>query len=108
MKLPIDTTGLTFLLMGAAAPVLDFDTKQAKGDENGVPLYAVPVGVMGADNPELITVKVPGAPTGLTPGQPVRLADLVAQPWAMGDRNGVSFRASRITAAAMGGGGKEG
>lgn len=99
MKLPIDVSGLTFLLMGAAAPVRDYETKQAKGDDNGVPLYQVPIGVMGADTPELITVKVPGEPSGLALGQPVRLSGLVAQPWAMGDRNGVSFRASRITAA---------
>jgi len=43
MRLPIDTTTVKFAAAGPAEPVLDFETRQPKTDENGVPLFNVPV-----------------------------------------------------------------
>jgi hypothetical protein len=37
MRLPIDTTGLTFLLVRDVEPVRDFETKRVKADTDGVP-----------------------------------------------------------------------
>jgi hypothetical protein len=37
---------------------------------------------------------------GLVPGQPVVLAELTAQPWSIGDKSGVAFRAVGIESAA--------
>jgi hypothetical protein len=48
---------------------------------------------------EIIGVKVPGELPELPQGATVRVVGLVATPWAMGDRNGVAFRASRIEPA---------
>jgi hypothetical protein len=49
---------------------------------------------------EIIAVKVPGQPgPGIRQGHPVKVVGLVAQPWAMGDRSGVAFRAARIESA---------
>ena len=45
MKLPIDTVGLTFMCASEPEPVLDFETKNPKADENGEPLYGLQVGV---------------------------------------------------------------
>jgi hypothetical protein len=39
---------------------------------------------------------VPGLPSGLRQGHPVKVSGLVAQPWSMNDRAGVAFRAARI------------
>jgi hypothetical protein len=39
---------------------------------------------------------VPGLPSGLRQGHPVKVSGLVAQPWSMNDRTGVAFRAARI------------
>ena len=99
MKLRVDTSALTFLLVAAAVPVRDFDTGRAKL-EDGVPLFSVRLVAMGAGEAEIITVKVPGEPVGLVPGQPVALAELTAQPWSIGDKSGVAFRALGIQPAA--------
>ena len=74
MKLPIDTAGITFLAAGAPEPALDYDTKAAKVDESG-------------------------QPKGVTQGTALKLVGLTAQPWSMGDRSGVAFRAAHIEAA---------
>jgi hypothetical protein len=49
---------------------------------------------------EIIAVKVPGQPSpSIRQGHPVKVSGLVAQPWTMGDRSGVAFRAARIEPA---------
>ncbi len=104
MKLPIDTTGVTFLCALAAEPVMDFETKRQKGDLNGEPLFSVQLVLLADGGAEVISVKIVGTPAaGLVAGAPVAVVGLVATPWSMGDRSGVSFKASSIqplTAAA--------
>jgi hypothetical protein len=102
LKLPIDTSGLTFLMVGTPRPVKDFETGLAKGDKDGVPLFGVRLVAMGGDDAEVITVKVAGEPKGLKPGAAVRVSELMAQPWSMGERSGVSFRASGVEPASAG------
>ncbi|HET7519395.1 MAG TPA: hypothetical protein VFN05_17235 [Actinomycetes bacterium] len=98
MKLPIDTSAIAFLCALAPEPVVDFETRRPKADENGEPLYTVQLLVMGEDSADLIAVKVPGVPSAaIRQGAPV--TGLVAQPWTMADRSGVSFRAARIEPA---------
>lgn len=100
MKLRVDTAELTFLLVAAPIPVRDFDTGRAKV-EDGVPLFSVRLVAMGVGEAEIINVKVPGEPVGLVPGQQVVLAELTAQPWSIGDKSGVAFRALGIESAAV-------
>ena len=100
MKLPIDTSAIAFLCAMAPEPVIDFETKRPRADENGEPLYTVQLLVMGEDSADLIAVKVPGLPSAaIRQGHPVKVTGLVAQPWTMADRSGVSFRAQRIEPA---------
>lgn len=99
--LSIDTTKFTgmFCVTEPEARVANRETGQLKKDrESGQTLYQVGVCVMAGTQAEVITVSVPGEPKGLTRGTPVQVRDLVATPWAMGDRNGIAFRASAITA----------
>jgi len=96
MKLPIDTAGITFLAAGPPEPVLDFESKVAKLDENGAALYAVQLAALADGGAEVIAVKVAGEPKGITQGTTVKLTGLVATPWSMGDRSGVAYRATRI------------
>ena len=98
MRLPIDTSGLTLLVGMAPEPVVDFETRRPKADENGELLYQLQVVLLGGEGAEVITVKVSGEPLGLTPGVPLRILGLFALPWSMGDRSGVSFKAARIEA----------
>jgi hypothetical protein len=99
VKLPIDTSAIAFLCAMPPEPVVDFETRQPKADENGEPLFVVQVLAMGDGSADLIAVKVPGMPSGIRQGHPVKVTSLVAQPWTMADRSGVSFRAARIEPA---------
>lgn len=102
MKLPIDTTGMTFLCATGPEPVLDFETKAPKADENGEPFYGVQVVTISDSGAEVISVKIPGQPT-VKGGQAVSVQGLVATPWSMGDRSGVAFRATKIEAISKAG-----
>jgi hypothetical protein len=99
MRLPIDTSGMTLLAGSAPEPVVDFESKAPRADENGEPLFTVQLVTISAEGAEVIAVKVAGEPKGVTQGQPVRLTGLVAIPWSMDGRSGVSFKATRIEPA---------
>jgi hypothetical protein len=100
MKLPVDTSAIAFLCALAPEPVIDFETKRPRADENGEPLYAIQLLAMGDGSADLIAVKVPGVPSAtIRQGAPVKVTGLVAQAWTMQDRSGVSFRAQRVEPA---------
>ena len=100
MKLPVDTSSIAFLCALEPQPVLAFDTKQPRADENGEPLYVVQLIAMTDGAAEIIAVKVPGQPSqAIRQGYPVKVTGLVAQPWTMNDRSGVAFRAARVEPA---------
>ena len=96
MRLPIDTAAIKFAAAGPAEPVLDFATKTPKTDENGVPLFQVPVFAAGSGIKDSITVKVAGEVRCLSEFTLVKITNLVAQTWEVGDNHGVSFRADRV------------
>jgi hypothetical protein len=50
VKLPIDTSAIAFLCALAPEPVVDFETRRPKADENGEPLYTVQLLAMGEDS----------------------------------------------------------
>ena len=100
MKLPIDTAAIAFLCALAPEPVIDFETKRPRADENGEPLYLVQLIAMTDGAAEILAVKVAGLPSaGIRQGHPVKVHGLVAQPWTMNDRSGVAFRAARVESA---------
>ena len=100
MKLPVDTSAIAFLCALTPEPVIDFQTKQHRADENGEPLYVIQLLAMGDGSADLLAVKVPGPPSSaIRQGAPVKVTGLVAQPWTMQDRSGVSFRAATVEPA---------
>ena len=101
MKLPVDTSGMTFMCATAPEPVIDFETKRQRADENGEPLYSVQVVALAEGGAEIIAVKVPGEPS-VVQGAMLTIHSLVASPWSMGDRSGVAFRATRIEPVSSG------
>src|SRR3954452_4438697 len=107
MKLPIDTSGMTFMAAAPAKPVTDFDTRQHKADENGELLYNLQVVALDTDGAQVITVKTAGDP-GVVQGAMLELEGLVAMPWAMNERSGVAFRANRVRAIGVAGGSPNG
>lgn len=96
MRLPIDTTSVKFAAAGPAEPVLDYETRAPKLDENGVALFNVPLFAAGTGVKDSITVKVAGEPKGLGEFTPVKVTNLMATTWEVGSNHGVSFRADRI------------
>ena len=100
MKLPVDTSAIAFLCALEPQPVLDFETKRPRADENGEPLYVIQLIALAEEAAEILAVKVPGMPSqAIRQGHPVKVTGLVAQPWSMNDRSGVAFRAARIDPA---------
>ena len=99
MKLPVDTSAIAFLCALEPQPVLDFETRRPRADENGEPLYVIQLIALAEGAAEILAVKVPGLPSGIRQGHPVKVTGLVAQPWSMNDRAGVAFRAARIEPA---------
>jgi hypothetical protein len=81
VKLPIDTSAIAFLCALAPEPVVDFETRRPKADENGEPLYVIQLLAMGDGSADLIAVKVGGVPSpAIRQGAPVKVTGLVAQP----------------------------
>ena len=99
MKLPVDTSSIAFLCALEPQPVLDFETRRPRADENVEPLYVVQLIALAEGAAEILAVKVPGLPSGIRQGHPVKVHGLVAQPWTMNDRSGVAFRAARVEPA---------
>jgi hypothetical protein len=58
MKLPVDTSAIAFLCAVEAEPVVDFETKRPRADENGEPLYLVQLIAMTDGAAEILAVKV--------------------------------------------------
>jgi hypothetical protein len=100
MRLPVDTSAVHFVAAGPPEPAVDFDTKAQKTDDSGTPIFQVHLFAVGAGGRDVVTVKVAGEPKGIAEFTPVRVTELVATTWAMGDRAGVSFRAAKVEAAA--------
>ena len=102
MRLPIDTATVKFAAAGPAEPVLDYETRTPKLDENGVALFNVPLFAAGTWIKDSITVKVAGEPKGLAEFTLVKVTNLVASTWEVGTNHGVSFRADRVEAVKVG------
>jgi hypothetical protein len=98
MRLPVDTNVVSFVSAGPTEPSVDFDTKLQKTDAKGVAINQVHLFVVGDGTREVITVKFSGDARGLGQFTPVKVTDLVAITWSMGDRSGVSFSASKVEA----------
>lgn len=104
MRLPIDTSQLTFMCAAPARPVTDFETKQHKADQvTGELLYRVQTVALDSEGAEIIQLTVAGDPH-VGQGTMLKLDGLVALPWSMGDRSGVSFRAGKVESIGVAGG----
>jgi hypothetical protein len=102
MRLPIDTSAVSFVCVLPPQSVVDYETKRPKADDNGEPLYSVSLAATAENSAEIIAVKVPAStPPAVRPGMAVKVVGLVATPWSMGDRNGVAFRATRVEPMAV-------
>lgn len=98
MNLLIDTSKSAFIAASEPEAVIDQGTSVPKMTPEGQPLFSVQVVMLGGDRADVIKVRVAGKPSGVSSGVPIKVDGLMATPWSMGDRSGVSFRADRIAA----------
>jgi len=96
-SIPVDMTRVPVVIaMGPAEPVTDQDGVQRKNQDKQL-LFSVPVAVTVDDgNASVIRVRVAGEVPPVTAGMAVRLVDLVAAPWEIGGRHGLSYRARAV------------
>ncbi len=101
LKLRLNTTGSTFLVSKDPEPALDYNTQAPKIDKEGRPIYIVQLVKLDEQGgAEVMGVKVPGKPVGLSPKTYVNVLGLTASPWSKKDGNsGISFEADSIEAA---------
>ncbi|MGW5816655.1 SCO3933 family regulatory protein [Streptomyces noursei] len=104
-NMPIDVARLGTCLVVVPAEVrVNPETGEVRRDRDGNTLYVVGIAVRQKDRrrADVIEVVVPEEPRGIAEGMPVHLNNLVATAWNIGDRSGVSFRASGVVPAAPG------
>ncbi|WP_276961452.1 MULTISPECIES: hypothetical protein [Ferrimicrobium] len=100
MRLELSLNGSQFLVSKEPVPVMDPTSNTQKLDKEGRPLFVIQLVWIGDNGAEVLPVKVNSRPAGLTIGCAVRVVGLVATPWSMADRSGVSFSAARVEAIA--------
>ncbi|RKN12793.1 hypothetical protein D7319_02350 [Streptomyces radicis] len=98
--IPVDPTRLgRFMVVAPPTPRVTPEGEQRR-DRDGRPQWVVAVAVRRPERrAEMVEIVVPGDPgAGLSEGMPVHLDDLECTFWAVGDRSGLSWRASAVTA----------
>ncbi|MGY1438007.1 SCO3933 family regulatory protein [Streptomyces reniochalinae] len=99
VALPIDTAKFTGIICAVAPTprIANRETGQIRVDrDTGQTVYQVGLCLMSGRSADVVTVNVPGEPSGVQNGVPVQVRDLVATPWENEGRHGVSFRATEI------------
>ena len=99
MRLPIDLSNLQFIAGSDPASVLDMERRPRADKATGELLWGLDLVVLGGeDGAEVWPVRVVGEPKGIRTGAPLRVVGLVAAPWEIDGRHGISFRARQIEA----------
>jgi len=94
--IPVDCSKLTTIVGGLIQPATTEDGSPRR-DKQGRTLFNVPVVVVAeGGNAEAMNVRVPGPVPQIPALTPVRIVGLVARPWAIGERSGVSFSAEAL------------
>ena len=97
--IPVDCAVLTTLVGGEIQPATTPDGSQRR-NAAGQPLFSVPVvAVVQGGEPSTFVARVPGPVPQIPALTPIRLIGLVARPWSMDGRSGVSFSAESVQPA---------
>lgn len=101
--IPVDVSKLEgFICVSAPELRVDPTTGEVRTDRvTREPLYLVGVvcRISGNRAAYVLDIQLVGEPAGLVEGQEVTVCDLVAVPWEVDGRSGMSYRASAITPA---------
>jgi hypothetical protein len=100
MRLEIRTEGVEFVVSRAPEPKNDEKGRQKADRRTGELLYVTELVAMDDAGAEVIKVTTTGALPKVGKRQVVTVTGLLAVPWVIDGRGGVTFRAESITPAA--------
>ena len=95
MRLELKTERAQFLVTRAPEPKTDQDGRQKRDQRSQELLWQTELVAIDAEGADVIRVATAFEPK-VGPGQYVKVDDLVASPWSMGDRSGVAYRAGTL------------
>jgi hypothetical protein len=95
MRLEVKTERVQFLATRAPEPKTDQEGRQKRDQRTQELLWQTELVAIDGDGADVIRVATAFEPK-LTPGQYVQVGELVATPWAMGDRSGVAYRSASL------------
>jgi hypothetical protein len=95
VRLELKTERAQFLVTRAPEPKTDQEGRQKRDQRSQEPLWQTELVAIDAEGADVIRVATPFEPK-VQPGQYVKVDELVASPWSMGDRSGVAYRAATL------------
>jgi hypothetical protein len=95
VRLELKTDRVQFLVTRDPEPKTDPDGRQKRDQRSQEPLWQTELVAIDAEGADVIRVATVFPPK-VTAGQYVQVGELVASPWAMGDRSGVAYRAGSL------------
>src|SRR5215207_568797 len=104
VRLPIDTSGLKFLVVAPAEPLRQYEEGKPREawaprtDVNGEILWRAQLVALGEGEAEIIRVAVPGDPK-VVQGEMISVDGLTAQPYDFDGKSGVAFRCLAMRSA---------
>jgi len=100
MRLPIDQTKVTVLVIGDAQPVVIYGTDTPKTTADGRPIYKVPVLLSGTGDrtDPTTTVTIAGPLPAIKKGEQIRFKSLSISTWIFRDNSGRERHGSTLNA----------
>ena len=100
MALPVDTSKLLLLCGAPPEAVVDYESGEHKKNRDGEALYRTEVIVMGFGRPQVVGVRTPREPKGLSVGNPVNIPGFSISPFTTRDGGtGILYEASSVEPA---------
>jgi hypothetical protein len=96
VELLIDTSRKSFTVGRPFEPKVDDNGVQRLDRKTRMPLWGAQLVVMDERGADTIIVTIAGEPPHLQQGQPVTLTQLVAVPWNINGRDGITYRAAEV------------
>lgn len=100
MRLPIDITKMTVLVIGDAQSILIYGTETPKMTADGRPIYKLPVLLSGTGDrtDPTTTVTVSGPLPAIQKGQQIKFKNLSISTWILRDNSGRERHGSTLHA----------
>ena len=99
LKFKVDLSGIKLLATKAVEPLIDPKTNSQKLNKDGRPMSSVQTVWIGEEGAEVINLRTPSQPVGISAGTQLSVEGVTARPWAFENKNGVTVEAEKVEAA---------